>query len=199
LEPLRLPASAITPEGVIDLGGRCAVMIACTTIPFQLASGREQDQVLAAFAGVLDALAEPVQILVQRRSADLSGFTAMVRDNVAFLPHSALAEAAEAHADFLDELTATHDLSHQQVVAVVTATGSAGRVGTALRRTAQDTADRLATLGIRTQVLDGAEAVQVLRQAMVAPGGTLTDSDPVAHGRPDTDSTDEHAHEGEER
>src|SRR5699024_2029465 len=41
LAPLRLPASAISTEGVIDLRDRCAVMIACTTLPFQLASGRE--------------------------------------------------------------------------------------------------------------------------------------------------------------
>jgi hypothetical protein len=199
LEPLRLPASAITPEGVIDLGGRCAVMIACTTIPFQLASGREQDQVLAAFAGVLDALAEPVQILVQRRSADLSGFTAMVRENVHYLAHPALAEAATAHADFLDGLAATHELSHQQVVVVVTATGTARRAGVALRRTAQDVADRLATLGIRTHVLDGEAAEQVLRQAMTAPGMSLTDPESDDDNRSDTDSTDDHQHEEEGR
>ncbi|CAL9330025.1 hypothetical protein SUDANB121_00062 [Nocardiopsis dassonvillei] len=192
LEPLRLPAAAISPEGVIDLGGRCAVMIACTTIPFQLASGREQDQALAAFAGVLDALTEPVQFLVQRRSADLTGFTAMVRNGAAHLPHPALAEAASAHADFLDELAATHELSHQQVVAVLTATGSARRAGTALRRTAQDVADRLATLGIRTQVLEGTEAEQVLRQAMAPPDRSLTTP------APDTDTTDGYTHEGEE-
>lgn len=199
LEPLRLPASAITPEGVIDLGGRCAVMIACTTIPFQLASGREQDQALAAFAGVLDALTEPVQFLVQRRSADLTGFTAMVRNGAAHLPHPALAEAAAAHADFLNELAATHELSHQQVVAVVTATGSERRAGTALRRTAQDVADRLATLGIRTRVLERAEAEQVLRQAMAAPDGSLTTHDPHAEGRSGTDTADEPTHEGEDR
>ncbi|MCY9785188.1 PrgI family protein [Nocardiopsis sp. EMB25] len=197
LAPLRLPASAITPEGVIDLGGRCAVMIFCTTLPFQLASGREQDQTLAAFAGVVDALSEPVQVLVQRRKADLSSFTAMVRDNTSHLPHRALAEAAVAHADFLDELARTHELSHQQVVVVVTATGPAHRAGAALRRTAQDTADRLATLGIRTYVLGGVEAEQLLRQAMAAPGQTVTDSDPGADARSDTDIRDEHAHERE--
>lgn len=180
LAPLRLPAAAITPEGVFDLRDRCAVMVACTTLPFQLASGREQDQVLAAFAGVLDALVEPVQILVQRRSADLGEFTAMLRDNADRLPHSALGEAAMAHADFLDEMTATHELSHQQVVVVVTAAGGAHQVGTALLRRAADTADRLAALGIRTQLLDGDEATQVLRQALVAPGGQLTDSACIA-------------------
>ncbi|MEV2279482.1 PrgI family protein [Nocardiopsis sp. NPDC049922] len=195
LEPLRLPASAISPEGVVDLGGRCAVLISCTTLPFQLASGREQDQTLAAFAGVLDALSEPVQVLVQRRKADLSGFTAMVRDNVRHLPHPALAEAAVAHADFLDEIARTHELSHQQVVVVVTATGPAHKAGAALRRMAQDTADRLATLGIRTHVLAGAEAEQVLRQAMASPTTGLTDHDADHH--PSTDHDEEHAHTGE--
>lgn len=178
LEPLRLPASAITPTGVIDLSGRCAAVIACTTLPFQLASGREQDQVVAAFAGVLDSLTEPVQILVQRRRADLSGLSAMVRANANHLPHPALVQAAVAHADFLEEIAATHELSHQQVLVVVTATGTARRASGALRRRAEDTADRLAALGIRTQVLDGDAAEQVLRASMTAPGAHLTDTDP---------------------
>ncbi|MGW5878998.1 PrgI family protein [Nocardiopsis terrae] len=178
LAPLRLPASAITPSGVIDLGGRCAAIVVCTTIPFQLASGREQDQVVAAFAGVLDSLTEPVQILVQRRRADLSGLVAMVRANADHLPHPALAEAAAAHADFLDEIAATHELSHQQVLVVVTSTGTARRTGGALRRRAEDVADRLAALGVRTQVLDGDMAEQVLRASMTTPGMHLTDADP---------------------
>ncbi|MFC9085509.1 PrgI family protein [Nocardiopsis dassonvillei] len=192
LAPLRLPASAISPEGVVDLDGRCAVMIACTTLPFQLASGREQDQVLAAFAGVLDALTEPVQILVQRRSADLGEFTAMLRDNATRLPHPALAEAAIAHADFLDELTATHELSHQQVLVVVTAAGAARRAGPALLRRAADTADRLAALGIRTQVLDADEATQILRASMTAPGTRITDPAPTSCELVGTGATDGH-------
>lgn len=178
LAPLRLPTSAIAPSGVIDLGGRCAMAIACTTIPFQLASGREQDQVVAAFAGVLDSLTEPIQILVQRRRADLSGLVGMVRANADHLPHPALAEAAAAHADFLDEIAATHELSHQQVLIVVTATGNARRTGGALRRRTENIADRLAALGVRTQVLDGEAAEQALRESMTAPGTHLTDPDP---------------------
>lgn len=191
LEPLRLPASAIGPDGVIDLRGRCAAVIACTTLPFQLASGREQDQVLSSFAGVLDALSEPVQILVQRRRADLAEFTAMVRDNAHYLPHQALAETALAHAQFLDELDATHELSHQQVLVVVTTTGPARRAGPSLLRRAADTAERLATLGIRTQVLGQEGAEQALRQSMVAPGTSLTDPDPHAGEPMDTAGEDQ--------
>ena len=190
LAPLRLPAAAIAPSGVIDLGGRCAMAIACTTIPFQLASGREQDQVVAAFAGGLDSLTEPIQILVQRRRADLSGLVGMVRANAGHLPHPTLADAAVAHADFLDEIAATHELSHQQVLIVVTATGNARRTGGALRRRTEDIADRLAALGVRTQVLDGEAAEQALRASMTAPGIHLTDTDPDDAGL-DTDITNE--------
>lgn len=187
LAPLRLPARAITPEGVIDLGGRCAAIISCTTLPFQLASGREQDQTLAAFAGVLDSLAEPVQILIQRRSHDLSPFTELLRHNATRLPHPALAESAHAHADFLDDLARTHELSQQQVLVVVTATGTSGRSGGTVRRCAQDTATRMAALGIRTHVLDGTEAERALRQSLTAPGGRLTDPDPNTGTRDDHD------------
>lgn len=188
LAPLRLPAAAIGSSGVIDLGGRCAAIVACTTIPFQLASGREQDQVVAAFAGVLDSLTEPIQILVQRRRADLSGLVGMVRANADHLPHPALGEAAAAHADFLGEIAATHELSHQQVLVVVTATGPVRRTGGALRRRTEDVADRLAALGVRTQVLDKEAAEQALRASMTAPGTHLTDLDDAD---PATDPTND--------
>ncbi|MCY9787120.1 PrgI family protein [Nocardiopsis sp. EMB25] len=191
LEPLRLPASAITSEGVIDLGGRCAAVITCTTLPFQLASGREQDQVLAAFAAVLDSLTEPVQILVQRRNADLSPFTMILRENAHHLPPT-LGEAATAHAAFLDDLALTHDLSHHEVLVVVTAAGPAHRASAALRRRAQDIADRLTTLGVRTRLLDRAGAELALRQSLTTPGGHLTD--------PATDDVDDTANnDSEER
>lgn len=174
LEPLRLPASAIAPEGVIDLGGRCAVVIACTTIPAQLSSARERGQVLAAFAGVLDALTEPVQVVVQRRTADLAPLAEMIRTNAARLPHPALADAAVGHADFLHEMAASHELSHQQVLVVVTAARPARRAGTALVRMARDTAGRLSAIGVRAQVLDGQSAEQVLRASMASPEAPLT-------------------------
>ncbi|MFY7064693.1 PrgI family protein [Nocardiopsis changdeensis] len=174
IEPLRLPASAITPEGVIDLGRRCAVVIACTTVPFQLSSARERGQVLAAFAGVLDALTEPVQLVVQRRTADLTALAEMIRAHAAHLPYPALADAAVGHAEFLDGLAATHELSHQQVLVVVTATGSARRARAALGRTARDTAGRLSAIGVRAQVLDGQDAEQVLRVSMASPEAPLT-------------------------
>ncbi|WP_306369687.1 PrgI family protein [Nocardiopsis sp. CC223A] len=174
LAPLRLPASAITPEGVIDLGGRCAVVIACTTIPAQLSSTHERGQILAAFAGALDALTDPVQILVQRRTADLGPLAEMIRSHAEHLPHPALTDAAHGHADFLHEMAATHELSHQQVLVVVTATGSARRSGAALVRTARDTAGRLCAIGVRTQVLDGQAAEQALRASMHSPEAPLT-------------------------
>lgn len=178
LEPLRLPAAAITHDGVIALDGRCAALISCTTLPFQLASGREQDQVLGAFAAVLDSLAEPVQILVQRRGYDLAPFTGLLRSNAPHLAHPALEAAAEAHADFLDELRHRHELSQQQILVAVTTTGHPAKAGPAVLRRAEDTADRLAALGIRTQVLDGPMAEQALRQALAPPDGTpLTDRD----------------------
>ncbi|MFC7742081.1 PrgI family protein [Nocardiopsis composta] len=72
LAPLRLPASAISDEGVIDLGDREAAILACSTLNFHLASGREQDAAIGAYALVLDSLTHPVQICLQGRPLDLS-------------------------------------------------------------------------------------------------------------------------------
>lgn len=179
LEPLRLPASAIRPDGVIDLGERCAALIACSTINFHLAAPGDQDSAVGAFAAVLDALTTPTQILVQGRALDLSPYLGGLRDGAPDLPHPALEEAAHAHADFLDALRTERDLIERTVLVAVTATGPAPQARRAVLRRAEDTAARLTGIGVRARVCDGAEAEHLLR-ASLTPGFTTRPTDEEA-------------------
>ncbi|TDQ54385.1 PrgI family protein [Actinorugispora endophytica] len=166
LEPLRLPASAIHPDGVIDLDERCAALIACTTVNFHLAAPGDQDAAVGAFAAVLDALTTPVQILVQGRAVDLSPYTSGLREGAAELPHPALEDAAHAHADFLDALQAERDLIERVVLVAVTAPGTAAKARRAVLRRAEDTAAHLAAIGIRARICDGTAAERLLRASL---------------------------------
>ncbi|WP_017559355.1 PrgI family protein [Nocardiopsis baichengensis] len=122
LAPLRLPASAIGDDGVITLGeGRQAVVVACSSVNFHLASNREQEAIVGAFAAVLDSLAHPVQVLIQARPLDLAPYTSLLRDNAAEAPDPALARAAQDHADFLEGVQHRYELTCRQALLVVTA------------------------------------------------------------------------------
>ncbi|MBB4934423.1 hypothetical protein F4561_005243 [Lipingzhangella halophila] len=166
LEPLRLPASAITSKGVVVLEHRSAALIVCSTLNLALASVREQDTMVARFASVLHSLTEPVQILVRGVRFDLQPQVATLRENAPRLPHPALEDSAYAHADFLDELQRQRDLLQRAIVIVLTTAGTSGAAGASVLRRAEDVAAQLAGLGLQTTVCDGAMAESVLRTCL---------------------------------
>ncbi|WP_435106687.1 PrgI family protein [Nocardiopsis synnemataformans] len=172
LAPLNLPVSAVGGEGTVDLGQRCAVVLTCSTVPFHLASGQEQDQILASFAAFLDSLTEPAQFVVQRRRTDLDAHIRGTRDRARTLPHPRLRRAALAHGAFLDDLQRRHQLVHHQVLLVLTAEGPVREVGEALLWRAEDAVSQLAALGVRARLCEGPAAERVLRSSLNPGSGT---------------------------
>jgi hypothetical protein len=163
--PLRLPATAISPRGVISLGGDGAVAIAAaSTVNFALRTPAEQQALAAAFGRWLNSLQGPAQILIRARRIDLSAMAASLRDNAAALPHPALERAALGHAAFLDSLAEDRDLLARQVLIAVREP-TADR---AVRRIA-DAARALAAAGVAVTPLDGPRAAAVLA-ACCTPG-----------------------------
>ncbi|MFJ9554337.1 PrgI family protein [Nocardiopsis sp. NPDC101807] len=160
---------AVGADGVVDLGGRSAVVLACTSVPLHLSSGEEQDRALATFAALLDSLAEPVQILVRRRPADLAPHTRRLRRDVPRLP-AGLRRAALAHAAFLDDLQARHEPTHHGVLLVLTSDGAPETAGEALLRRAEDTASHLAALDVRALTCDGPTAERLIRDSLPTSG-----------------------------
>jgi hypothetical protein len=178
LHPLRLPASAITDEGAIDLGERHAAIIACSTVNFHLASGREQDSMITAFAAVLDSLSDPVQIIVQGRAFDLAPLTRRLRADAPRLPHPGLEEAALDHADFLDELQDHRELTQRRVLVVVTTGARGARSAAGAIRAADTLAAALGGIGIRADVCDRETCEQVIRSCFAPAYSTPADTAP---------------------
>jgi hypothetical protein len=167
------PVPVVNEHGIVDAGGHSALVLACTSVPFHLFSGEEQDQALATFAGFLDALNAPAQILIQRRRMDLTPHVDRLRSGIDDLPMT-LRRAARSHAAFLDDLQHNYDLIHHQVLLVLTAPGSPDTAGDALLRRAQDTAAHLGALDIRARVCDCPTAERIIRDSL-PPNATTTD------------------------
>ncbi|MFY7069392.1 PrgI family mobile element protein [Nocardiopsis changdeensis] len=167
----------IAADGVIDHRHRCAVVLECTTVPFHLASGQDQDRMLAAWAALLDSLTEPIQILIQRRRTDLDPHLRLLRSHLDRLPE-ALCRSARAHAVFLASLQHHHDLIHHRVLLVLTHRGPEEQNGDALLLRAHDIAAQLAALGVRVRVHDG-PGVQLLLTSFPAPATAESGSEPA--------------------
>ncbi|GIH16144.1 PrgI family protein [Rugosimonospora africana] len=162
---LRLPATAIADNGVIDLGdGSATALVAATTVNVGLRTGAEQAAAASAYARWLNSLTGPVQIVVSAQRVDLTGHAQRIADNAETLPHPALADAALDYAQFLLDIGEQRDPLWRTVTVACTATGERATAAEALRR-AEHTAGALSALGCQTRVLDGETAAAVLTAA----------------------------------
>jgi len=118
--PLRLPAKAITGDGLIDLGpDGTTALVAASTVAFGLRSPSEQNGLVAGFARWLNSLDAPTQILVRAQRVDLTHLADRIERRAPALPHPALEDAARSHAAFLDDLATERELLHRQVTVAV--------------------------------------------------------------------------------
>ncbi len=162
---LRLPAQAISDDGVIDLGDGATVLVAATTVNVGLRTGAEQAALVGSYARWLNSLTGPVQVVVSAQRVDLTSHAMRVADAAESLPHPALADAALDYSDFLLDVAAHRDPLWRTVTIAHTAHGERGAATEAMRR-ADHTAATLSTLGAQTRVLDGATASAVLTAAV---------------------------------
>lgn len=167
---LRLPARAIGEDGIVDLGGCAASLVAATTVNIGLRTPAEQAALVAAYGRWLNSLAGPAQVVVSAQRVDLSGHAARVAAAAQALPDAALADAAADYAEFLLDLAEARD-PLWRTVTVVCATparhAGAGHDGehaarAEAARRAEHTAAAWSAFGAQTRVLDGPTVTAVL-------------------------------------
>jgi len=169
--PLRLPATAISADGVIDLGSDgVAVICVASTVSFALRTPQEQSALVGAFGRWLNSLAGPVQIVARAEAVDLGPLIFGLRSRAPNLPDPALERAALEHAEFLADLVDRRDLLRRQVLIVLReprhgATRLGQRdAGAELRvlRRVDEAVRALSTAEITVRILPGGEAASAL-------------------------------------
>ncbi len=184
--PLTLPGAGLDDDGVIDLGGQgCALVCTCSSLNFALRTPAEQQALIGAFAGFLNALSAPVQVVVRTDRIDLTSVVAALETAAGGLPHPGLEAAARSHAAFLAELAGRSDLLSRQLLLVLREPAQPARAGRRsggrqavlqaggsgqLRRRAEQARASLAAAGVTVEILDGPAATAVLAAA-ANPGG----------------------------
>ena len=157
--PLRLPATRITEHGLIDLGpDGTTALVDASTVAFGLRTTQEQNSLVGGFARWLHSLDGPAQIVVRAHRVDLTYLAQRITDHAPELPHPALERAALAHAEFLTDLAAGHELLHRQVTVAVRSTHSPAHT---LHRAA-DTVRGLSACEVTASVLDPARVAATL-------------------------------------
>jgi hypothetical protein len=167
--PLRLPATGITGDGLVDLGPDGTTgLIGAGTVAFGLRTTGEQNGLVAAFARWLHSLDGPTQILVRAQQVDLTRAAETILSRAPGLPHPALEEAARSHVGFLDDLAAHRELLHRQVTVAVRSRRSPAH-----------------TLHLAAEAVRGLSACEVTATVLDGPGAAVRLADclnPAAAG-----------------
>lgn len=84
--PIRSTTQAFTEIEDVDhdivmfVDGSCALAIATTAVNFGLLSEKEQEAIIYAYAGLLNSLSFPVQILVRSQHKDISSYLKLLEE-----------------------------------------------------------------------------------------------------------------------
>ncbi len=181
--PLQLPATGVTGDGLVDLGADgFAAVVEASTVNFGLRSPGEQNALIGGFARWLHSLDGPVQILARAHRVDLAELAELLAATAPGLPDPALEQAATAHAAFLADLAASHELLARRITLAIRDTRGGGYA----THRAAETARALGGCEVTAAVCDPAQTSAVLAAGMRAtpPPTGLAAPDAVITGPP---------------
>src|SRR3972149_7417374 len=84
--PIRSSTQRFTEIETIDhdiilfSDGSCSMVIGATAVNFGLLSEKEQDAIIYAYAGLLNSLSFPIQILIQTKHKDISAYLKLLEE-----------------------------------------------------------------------------------------------------------------------
>jgi len=175
LAPLDLPVRTILHSGLVELdGGSFAVLLRASGTGFALRSEEEQAALVEAFGRFLNALVEPIEIVVRSEPVELAPLLARLQEQADVLPVPALAEAARAHQRFLTELAAREGVRRREILLVLsTRARDKQNAQLELTRRAGEAQELLRAAGVELRPLDGEQAAALLARALDPPGPPL--------------------------
>jgi hypothetical protein len=196
--PLRLGFTTISADGTLGLGADGhALVCRASPVTFSLRTPEEQEALVASFAGYLNSLSEPVEIVLRAEPVDLTGALDQLLEAAPGLPHPRLEAAAREHARFLCDLAEERTLLRREVLLVLCQPARSGGPER-LRRCAADASAALAAAGVSLTVLDGPDAAALLARAL-DPAGAHHHPQPCAGDAPVTAARPHRAEEGDAR
>ncbi len=99
-----IPIADITDNIVLMKNGSAALIMESTSLNFGLLSGRERQAVIAAYAGLINSLNFPVQILVRSQKKDISNYVEYINRAKDKINNPQLNEIMEGYLNFIDNI-----------------------------------------------------------------------------------------------
>lgn len=95
---------------VMFADGSVSLVIATTAVNFGLLSEKEQDSIIYAYAGLLNSLSFPIQILIQTKHKDISAYLKLLEDQEARQKNPKLIKSIHGYRLFVASMVKEKDV-----------------------------------------------------------------------------------------
>lgn len=109
----------IKNDNLILKTGGAAIVIQTTAVNFDLLSEREQDSMIAAYAGLLNSLSFPIQIVIRSKRMDVSNYLEMLTRAEEGQANEKLRGQVIGYRKFIEELITTNDVLDKKFYVVI--------------------------------------------------------------------------------
>ena len=86
---------------VMYTDGSCSMVVTATAVNFGLLSEKEQDAIIYAYAGLLNSLSFPIEILIRTQHKDVTAYLKILEDQEARQKNPKLAKSIKSYRQFV--------------------------------------------------------------------------------------------------
>lgn len=117
-----LDIETVQDDMVILKTGVCSMVIQSSAINFGLLSEEEQDATIYAYAGLLNSLSFPIQIVVKSEKKDISGYLELLSSQEKKLKDGVLKERMSKYRNFIETTITEQNVLDKKFYAIVSYT-----------------------------------------------------------------------------
>lgn len=92
----------ITNDIVMFVDGSCAIILTVSAVNFGLLSEKEQEAIIYAYAGILNSLSFPIQILVRSKHKDITAYLNLLAEREREQKNPKLAKSIHGYRGFIE-------------------------------------------------------------------------------------------------
>lgn len=104
---------------VMNTDGSCSLMISTTAVNFGLLSEREQDAIISAYAGLLNSLSFPIEILIRTQHKDVTAYLRLLEDQERLQKNPKLAKSIHDYRLFVASTVKEKDVLDKKFYIII--------------------------------------------------------------------------------
>jgi len=104
---------------MLFVDGSCALILSVTAVNFGLLSEKEQDAIIYAYAGILNSLSFPIQILVRSKHKDITAYLKLLEEKEKEQQNPKLAKSIHGYRAFIESTVKEKDVLDKKFYIII--------------------------------------------------------------------------------